>query len=810
MKKKFAYLFSIAVLSVSLANCQSKPEPCGIDLSVSLTKNFVVGDRFLDYANITVKAYYTNSSSEVVPNSEVTFNLYSSSGQSYSISQSFYFSGQYNVVASWRGFRSYRYYFYVDQNHIYANSLTINGDSSIGIGNKGTIDLMVNPTNSTEEINYTQSNTDIAYLNKINKLKYEIVTVNKGTASFTFTVASSPTTFITKTFDVTVTDCYVTSLSANCPSSLGKGTTATVYVNAAPAHHNLEVYASSSNISVLKVTKVSDSEFKITGVAVGTADFKVFSLSSATTWCEVSYPVSVIDTTVLSKTTILQTYSDLNKINDRYTATPSSGNVKLLIIPIWFTNSGSFITSSKKTTVKDDIYNAFFGGIDKTGLYSVSSFYNTESNGTLNLTGVIGNWYSCGYDAQYYANNGTATRTLVKDAVNDYFTQTGASRSSFDSDSDGYLDGVVLIYAAPNYIDYKNHDTTPDQPGYGKNEDDKYYDNLWAYKTFLANTNLKSTSSPGPNNFIWASYDFMYSSSTCTEHTGVSTYYYGNTTSPRILDASTYTHEMGHMFGVPDYYDYSGIQRHAAVFSMQDGDYGSHDPYSMMALGWANPYIPTSSCVLTLNDFQSSRELILLTPEFNSFNSPFDEYLLIELYSPTGLNDFDSNTRSIGPKTVGIRLWHVDAILYRKTGSTHFTRNVYDSGTVTSTAFNNTTNIKDEGGRDCDAYYYTGDKKYQEYSILHLLRNKNTDKDYACNTKLVDADLLKAGDTFSVDAYQKQFNSFYRNYKTNQNYTETGTKLDFGQKLGWEFTIDLITNTSTNAYKAQISFTKVA
>ena len=38
-----------------------------------------------------------------------------------------------------------------------------------------------------------------------------------------------------------------------------------------------------------------------------------------------------------------------------------------------------------------------------------------------------------------------------------------------------------------------------------------------------------------------------------------------------------------------------------------------------MAFGWSDPYIPTETCEITINDFQSSHDLILLTP--NSFNS---------------------------------------------------------------------------------------------------------------------------------------------------------------------------------------------
>ena len=62
--------------------------------------------------------------------------------------------------------------------------------------------------------------------------------------------------------------------------------------------------------------------------------------------------------------------------------------------------------------------------------------------------------------------------------------------------------------------------------------------------------------------------------------------------------------------------------------------------------------------------------MILLSPSPNSSNSPFDEYLLLEYYTPTGLNKFDCDYSyhypydyPQGPKASGIRVWHVDARL---------------------------------------------------------------------------------------------------------------------------------------------------
>ena len=71
---------------------------------------------------------------------------------------------------------------------------------------------------------------------------------------------------------------------------------------------------------------------------------------------------------------------------------------------------------------------------------------------------------------------------------------------------------------------------------------------------------------------------------------------------------------------------------------MQDYNVGGHDPFSSYALGWGKAYIPAESMTINLKPFATSGEMILLTPNFNKYNSPFDEYILLEYYTPTGLN----------------------------------------------------------------------------------------------------------------------------------------------------------------------------
>ena len=446
---------------------------------------------------------------------------------------------------------------------------------------------------------------------------------------------------------------------------------------------------------------------------------------------------------------------------------PTSGTPKLLIIPTWFTNSSSYISESKKSTVKADIENAYFGTTSSTGWNSVSTYYNTLSNNTLTLTGVVSDWWSCGLSSSTVANYGDSS-SLVNSAVNWYFSQSGSdSRKSFDTDGNGHLDGVMLIYACPNY----------DTLGQSSN-------NLWAYCFWTEND--ANISNPTPGVFFWASYDFMYGSvSDAVSHTGKS-YYYGNTDYCEI-DTHTYIHEMGHVFGLDDYYDYTGNTSPAGALTMQDANVCCHDPFSAMALGWANPYIVTSSCSITINDFQSSHDLILVTNEWNTFNSPFDEYLLLELYTPTGLNAFDCNhsyygySTYQGPKTPGIRVWHVDARL------THWVENSYNSYFTTSLSANPTIDLSylamsnTSYDSEYEGYYSFLGKSYCDYNLLQLIRN-NTSETYKSQSVFNKNDLFTLGDTFSLSQFSKQF--------------VKGTKMNNGNALNLSFTVNSLSSTS--------------
>ena len=473
--------------------------------------------------------------------------------------------------------------------------------------------------------------------------------------------------------------------------------------------------------------------------------------------------LNVYDETI-EKQSPLYTYQNYSQ-NCVYNtpAMPSVGSPKALIVPIWLTDSSEYLSISKKQQVRQDIETAYLGSKEETGWHSVKTYYQEDSYGKLNLEGVVTDWYTSTYSSSI---NGDQTVELVKEVANWYKNQVSLDvYKSFDTNSDGYLDALILIYAASNYSN-----------GGGNGND-----NLWAYCFWVQNKELKDIDNPGPNTFFWASYDFMYEdTSHCT------------------IDAHTYIHEMGHVLGLDDYYDYSYYgNQPAGGFSMQDYNVGGHDPFSKMALGWVEPYAPTSNSIITINRFQETGDLIVLSPDF--IGSPFDEYLILELYSPTGLNEFDSlykyqNAYPQGPSDVGIRLWHVDA---RMRGTYVSGNQLYFDGSKYYNEFDlNSSPYGFALSMSNTTYASSADEGYvaiftsdYNYDLLALIRN-NKANDINMEKILSNDCLFKQGDTFSMSEYSSSFPNI--------------GKLNSGLDLGFSFEI-----TSLNELSATIKITQV-
>ena len=376
MKTKYRYYIGVAITALTLTSCgfpnifETKLKT--LTISDSTEKTYVVGESYFDFVNLTIIGKYTDGSSVHFENEDVTFSL-TSGGTSYNVSSPFAEAGTYKLRASKDGIKSNALTINVAAQPEYVTSLDVVSSASTVINKTVTINLGINPSNYTVAIEANINDSSIATLTKVSDSQYTVKGVALGETDITFRALSSESEYVTATTHISVTENYVESISVSGVDTVAKQSSITLNLTVNPSDFSVDVTAESSNTSVATVTKINNTTFKVNGLTVGTTTITFKALSSATTYATATKQIEVLN---IAKTNIEQTYKTLSRHSYFNSSTcPLEGNVKLLVIPTWFTDSGNYITSAKKETVRSDIEMAYFGSTSDIGWHSVSSFY---------------------------------------------------------------------------------------------------------------------------------------------------------------------------------------------------------------------------------------------------------------------------------------------------------------------------------------------------------------------------------------------------------------------------------------------------
>ena len=315
---------------------------------------------------------------------------------------------------------------------------------------------------------------------------------------------------------------------------------------------------------------------------------------------------------------------------------PSTGNVKVLVVPVTFTNYPAPVN------LENDLKTVFFGDEESTGWESFASYYKKSSYNKLNISGTVTSPVSLGVSSSTFESR------CKKDEDNfDIYIEnvietlsTTINLAEYDSDNDGILDALYLIYTAPvNYDD-----------------DESFF---WAFTSYLVdNPKYDNTR---VNYYFWAGTDFY---NEIPESSAKLSY-----------NSETFIHETGHMMGLDDYYDYDSYSNGGSGGgNMMDYNVGDFDAYSKLILGWISPYVVLESANINLKKFNVEGSAIII-PKTWSNNNIFSEYFIIEYYTPDGLNRMEAGYSGL-PKDACIIIYHIDATLNSK-------RNMEDAWSIT-------------------------------------------------------------------------------------------------------------------------------
>ncbi len=388
---------------------------------------------------------------------------------------------------------------------------------------------------------------------------------------------------------------------------------------------------------------------------------------------------------------LLNTSCDLNTLNGKNGLTPSLNKANILVIPVHFINI--------KTPISKEYLENAFNSTNNENLewLSVKNFFQESSYGKLNISFDILDVYNTKNTTSYYEtlnkNYIDTSNAILIEALNYYKDIIDISK--YDANNDGYIDGIIMINDAKMDINRTN-------------------DLWWAYTTYYNNDDITFNGLKVKSN-IFASRDFFtYDNAKCDTHTII--------------------HEITHMFGIDDYYDYNtsiGASEGGLGWAdlMDHDTKGDHNSFTKSLLNWASsPYLITTNTNVTINlkPLISSGEYIILANDFDEQKGLYQEYFILEYYANKQANKIDE-LFSIN----GIRMLHIKADInkngrfkYNNSTSmyklisqiTSSTGSTYLSDTAK--ASDDTLFIKDEELKE--AYYYNNSLLKYSFKVNEL------------------------------------------------------------------------------------------
>lgn len=391
-------------------------------------------------------------------------------------------------------------------------------------------------------------------------------------------------------------------------------------------------------------------------------------------------------------------YDDLSgTLSNNESVFPSTGNNKLLVIPVHIPGSEEYKTDK----VLEDINTMMFGEDNpKNGFMSVKEYYKEASFDKLIIDGFVTDWFDAslagiksGEDITQ-GNDGTIVKileTAVDWAKEKYKLNFKDYDNNFEGYGDGSIDGVWLIY---DHLDWSTETLLRAANPSLSNE--KLNTSFWNFTGWDYNT-APDLLKPTTSGFSWASFDMMYTSY-CSYNEVIPEGYNNPVEVPQwdentLLDSHTFIHETGHLLGLNDYYATdSQTYRPSGKLTMMDQNVYDFDSYSKMLLGWVTPFVVYGSSEILLPPAnKGDRNVIVIPSNYEEISSevesyskydkeepytyefnPFSEYIMLDLYTPDGLNykdtyeekiyfrqDLDVMTRT------GVRIYHCDGRIFK-------------------------------------------------------------------------------------------------------------------------------------------------
>ena len=402
----------------------------------------------------------------------------------------------------------------------------------------------------------------------------------------------------------------------------------------------------------------------------------------------------------------VKTLSELDSI----VIPPAEGEINALVIPIMWQDQPENATDKELDYFRSQLGRV--ADISSTAKeYSedelaFSRYFETASYGKLSITSYMTDWYPAQYDfstmKEVYI--GSAENTLVSEVEEWlYTTYPDTDWSQFDNNGDGNFDVVILLNAGRDY------------------DDDYFMAATYEGGVYWSGTadaeSAGTPEKPTINGYTSVNIGLMEDS--------------GN-----VL-----VHEVGHNFGLIDYYDvtYAGINV-IGTYDMQSDNAGDWNAFSKYCVGWLEPTVvedlESGEYVdITIGSMTTTGDAIVIPAAGTEHNGPFNEYMLVDLFTDDGL--YESSAGDYGlSDTAGVRIYHIDARM------------------TDISKMRNTMKMSDES---FISQVYTNAYNTSGLYQLELLQNggKNTFTSKNGRTTVSAEDLFYAGDVFDAADYDE-------------------------------------------------------
>ena len=442
-----------------------------------------------------------------------------------------------------------------------------------------------------------------------------------------------------------------------------------------------------------------------------------------------------------------------------YQNTKAIGTVKSLVIPLVWNDQKDMkkdeILQSIKTSLGNVIEengNIITYDYENPSKFTLSEYMNISSYGKLQVNSFVTGWYESEYnydDIRDFAPEDVYVESIVNWAINTY----NLNIKDFDYDNNGVIDSIIILHTGENH----KYDSYVQASWAGAVR--------WTFHNQTIDENydyIISANDPKFVNAITSSISFIYDEE--------ENYSVENATSLTLI------HEFAHNFGIVDYYSLNDENDVLGNYDMQTNNVGDWNAFSKYAVGWIEPtlinqddFANGNTITYTLEEFVENGNVLLIPAKNYNYNgTPFDEYIMVELFAPKKLHEFDSVEYELN-ETVGVRIYHV----------------------------NSSMRVVEHLEYNVGNHEYSGAKSNDYGSqIIELIQkgkvNEFQDNDYS-NNRLSSEDFFYAGDSFDVSEYD---DFFYNGM------------MDSGDEFGYIINIKSIyLDETTNTYKVEIEIT---